>query len=41
MMVKILLTTFAQFLIYYSVAYWTYRALGLNSHTIIEIITMQ
>ena len=38
---KILLTTFVQFLIYYSVAYWTYRALGLNGHNIIEIITMQ
>ena len=41
MMVKILLTTMLQFLIYYSVAYWTYRALGLNSHNIIEIITIQ
>ena len=41
MMVKIILTTFIQFLIYYSVAYWTYRALGLESHNIIEIITMQ
>ena len=38
---KILFTTFVQFLIYYSVAYWTYRALGLNGHNIIEIITMQ
>lgn len=41
MMFKILLTTFVQFLIYYSVAYWTYRALGLDSHNILEIITMQ
>ncbi|MBR3255669.1 MAG: flippase-like domain-containing protein [Clostridia bacterium] len=41
LMVKIVLTTLIQFLINYSVAYWTYRALGFNEHNIIEIITMQ
>ena len=41
MMLKIFLTTLIQFLIYYSVAYWTYRALGFDSHNIMEIITMQ
>ena len=40
-MLKILATTFVQFLIYYSVAYWTYRALGFDSASIMEIITMQ
>ncbi len=41
LMLKILATTFVQFLIYYSVAYWTYRALGFDSASIMEIITMQ
>ena len=41
LMVKILLTTLVQFLVYYSIAYWTYRALGFNKSNIIEIITMQ
>ena len=41
LMVKILLTTVIQFLIYYSVAYWTYLALGFEGHNIMEIITMQ
>lgn len=40
-MAKILLTTLIQFLIYYSVAYWTYKALGFEGHNIMEIITMQ
>ena len=41
LMIKILITTLIQFLIYYSIAYWTYRALGFNEHHILEIITMQ
>ena len=41
LMIKIVLTTLVQFLLNYSVAYWTYRALGFNEHNIIEIITMQ
>lgn len=41
LMLKILLTTLVQFLINYSVAYWTYRALGFNDHNIMEIVTMQ
>lgn len=41
LMIKIVLTTLVQFLLNYSVAYWTYRALGFNEHSIIEILTMQ
>lgn len=40
-MLKTLITTFIQFLFYYSVTYWTYRALGFNEANILEIITMQ
>lgn len=41
LIIKIIITTLVQFLIYYSVAYWTYRALGFDSHNVIEIVTMQ
>ncbi len=41
LMLKVLLTTLVQFLIYYSIAYWTYRALGYNQAHILKIITMQ
>lgn len=41
LMVKIIATTAVQFLLYYSTSYWTYRALGLSEHGILEIITMQ
>ena len=41
LMVKILLTTYVQFLIYYSIAYWTYRSLGFSGMNIWEITTMQ
>lgn len=40
-MIKTLLTTAIQFLLYYSISYWTYRALGLNQSNIFEITTMQ
>lgn len=30
LMIKILLTTFVQFLVYYSIAYWTYKSLGFS-----------
>ena len=41
LIVKTLLTTLIQFTIYYSITYWTYRALGFSEHNILEIITMQ
>lgn len=40
-MLKVIITTAIQFLFYYSISYWTYRALGLSQHNIFEIITMQ
>lgn len=41
LMLKILLTTIIQFLIYYSISYWTCLALGFNNNNIFEITTMQ
>ena len=41
LMVKILITTAIQFLVYYSIAYWTYRSLGFSEGNIFEITTMQ
>ncbi len=38
---KILLTTYIQFIAYYSVSYWVYRSFGLSGHNFIEIITIQ
>lgn len=40
-MVKVVLTTAVQFLFYYSISYWTYRALGLNESNILQMVTMQ
>lgn len=41
LMLKILITTAVQFIVYYSITYWTYCSLGLSKHNIFEIITMQ
>lgn len=41
LILKTIATTAIQFLLYYSISYWTYRALGLSSSNIFEIITMQ
>ncbi len=38
---KTLITTLIQFTAYYSITYWTYRALGFSRHNIMEITTMQ
>lgn len=38
---KILLTTYIQFIAYYSVSYWVYCSFGLSGHNFIEIITIQ
>ena len=40
-LLKIILTTLIQFTIYYSITYWTYRALGFNQGNIITIIALQ
>jgi len=40
-MLKTIITTYVQFLIYYSISYWIYRSFGLNSHNIFEILSMQ
>lgn len=39
--IKILLTTLVQFFAYYSVTFWTYKALGMNEANILEITSMQ
>ena len=41
LMFKTIVTTLLQFIIYYSISYWTYRALGFNKYNIFEITTMQ
>lgn len=38
---RTLLTTAVQFFAYYSVTYWTYKALGFSGHNIMEIVSMQ
>lgn len=38
---RILLTTAIQFVLFYSISYWTYLAFGLTNCNIFEIITMQ
>lgn len=38
---KIIITTYIQFLAFYSVSYWVYCAFGLNQYNILKIITMQ
>lgn len=41
LIIKTILTTLVQFTAYYSITYWTYRALGFSEKNILEIITMQ
>jgi uncharacterized protein (TIRG00374 family) len=38
---KTIITTYIQFLIYYSISYWIYRSFGYNKANILEIISMQ
>ncbi len=41
LMIKVLVTTIIQYLVFYSISYWTYKALGFNERNILEIVTMQ
>lgn len=41
LMLKVLFTTAIQFIIYYSITYWTYCSLGLSGHNIVKIIALQ
>ena len=41
LMLKILGTTLVQFLVYYSVTYWTYRALGFTKYNILRLTSLQ
>ena len=38
---KIILTTYIQFIAFYSVSYWVYCSFGLNGHNFIEIVSIQ
>lgn len=40
-MIKTLLTTYIQYIVFYSISYWVYCSLGLSEHNIFEIITVQ
>ena len=41
LMLKTLLTSVIQYLIYYNISYWTYRALGFNAKNILQVTSMQ
>ena len=41
MILKIVLTTYVQFFIYYSVAYWVYRSFGFYQYNILQIVGLQ
>ena len=41
MIFKIVLTTYVQFFIYYSVAYWVYCSFGFNQYNILQIVGLQ
>ena len=38
---KNLITTYVQYILFYSVSYWVYCAFGLSQHNALEVITMQ
>lgn len=38
---KTIITTYFQFLIYYSISYWVYRSFGLKEYNILQILSMQ
>ncbi len=40
-MVRTLLTTYVQFILYYCISYWVYRAFGLSKYSIFQIASMQ
>ena len=41
LILKTLLTTYIQFLLFYSISYWVYSSFGLTQHNAFEIITLQ
>lgn len=40
-MVRTLFTTYVQFILYYCISYWVYRAFGLSKYSIFQIASMQ
>lgn len=41
LMLKVLFTTAIQFILYYSITYWTYCSLGLSGYSILKIVALQ
>ena len=41
LILKTLLTTYVEYIAFYSVSYWVYRSLGFSEHNILKVITMQ
>ena len=41
LILKTVIMTFVQFLIYYSISYWIYRSFGYNKANVFEILSMQ
>lgn len=41
LILKALITTYVQYITYYSISYWVYRSFGLTEHNIFEITSIQ
>lgn len=41
LILKAIITTYVQYITYYSISYWVYRSFGLTEHNIFEITSMQ
>lgn len=41
LILKALITTYIQYMLYYSISYWVYRSFGLTEYNILEILSMQ
>ena len=39
--IRNIITTYIQFLFYYSITYWVYRAFGLSKYNILQIVSLQ
>ena len=39
--IKIILTTYIQFIFYYSITYWVYRSFGFSGYSVIQITSLQ
>ena len=40
-MIKTIITTYVQFLLFYGISYWVYKSLGLSGYNIMQILSIQ